>query len=325
MENKGLISVIIPVYNVEKYLKECVDSVLNQTYQNFEIILVDDGSTDFSGKICDEYALISDKIKVVHQKNGGLSFARNQGFLLSEGEYIYFLDSDDYIAEKAFEKLVLVIDKSDADFVYFDSNSFIDGKGEAGVPQNYLRSREYEADSGINALNILQNNKDYHSAVPLLLFKSIFLKNNNLIFAEKIVYEDMLFTYQAYCKAQRVSHCNEALYFRRYRENSIMTSTKSISNFESCVQVFKEVLSFSQLNKIETTEAATKYLIRCAFNIFNVFEKLSKEDKASAEKLLVEMKKYILLNNAFGNKALKMRCYGKVFWFFQKVIEKILG
>ena len=97
MENQALISVIIPVYNVEEYLHECVDSVINQTYKNLQIILVDDGSTDSSGKICDEYAENDKRITVVHQKNGGLSVARNTGLSNAHGDYVYFLDSDDYI------------------------------------------------------------------------------------------------------------------------------------------------------------------------------------------------------------------------------------
>ena len=108
MENQALISVIIPVYNVEEYLCECVDSVLVQTYQNFEIILVDDGSTDSSGRICDEYAEKDSRISVIHQENRGPSKTRNTGLNNANGKYIYFLDSDDYIENNALELLVVI-------------------------------------------------------------------------------------------------------------------------------------------------------------------------------------------------------------------------
>ena len=110
-----LISVIIPVYNVEKYLRECVDSVLNQTYDNFEIILIDDGSTDSSGKICDEYAYKDASITVVHKENEGQSVARNIGIEYSSGDWLYFPDSDDYIAGDTFETLLkkAVTEKAD--------------------------------------------------------------------------------------------------------------------------------------------------------------------------------------------------------------------
>ena len=93
----SLISIIVPVYNVEKYLNECIDSIIAQTYSNIEIILVNDGSTDASGKICDEYAEKDGRIKVIHQVNAGLSAARNAGMAVATGEYLYFVDSDDYV------------------------------------------------------------------------------------------------------------------------------------------------------------------------------------------------------------------------------------
>lgn len=104
MEEK-LISIIVPVYNVEKYLKECIDSVISQTYKNLEIILVDDGSTDKSGEICDEYSKKDSRIKVIHKENGGLSDARNVALDIAKGEYIGFVDSDDYVEKDMFETL----------------------------------------------------------------------------------------------------------------------------------------------------------------------------------------------------------------------------
>lgn len=115
MKNEPLVSVIIPVYNTEKYLKKCVDSVRNQTYQNLEIWLVDDGSTDSSGAICDEYAPMDSRIYVIHKENAGQGVARNAALDRCTGEYISFVDSDDWIAEDYVEKLVQEIEKSDAD------------------------------------------------------------------------------------------------------------------------------------------------------------------------------------------------------------------
>ena len=108
--NEPLISVIIPVYKVEKYLNKCVDSVLNQTYKNLEIILVDDGSPDKCPEICDEYAKKDDRIKIIHKQNGGLSDARNVGIEKSTGEYITFIDSDDYVDSNYIEQLYKLFD-----------------------------------------------------------------------------------------------------------------------------------------------------------------------------------------------------------------------
>ncbi|HFI0794571.1 TPA: glycosyltransferase family 2 protein [Streptococcus suis] len=106
-----LVSVIVPVYNVEKYLVQCIDSIINQTYQNLEIILVNDGSTDNSGKICDEYAKKDSRIKVIHKENGGLSDARNKGLDFMTGEYVTLVDSDDYLEHNCIENLYIYMQK----------------------------------------------------------------------------------------------------------------------------------------------------------------------------------------------------------------------
>ena len=113
------ISVIVPVYNVEKYLSRCVDSILNQTFTDFECILVDDGSPDNCGKICDEYAKKDKRVKVIHKQNGGLSDARNTGLDIAGGEYIYFLDSDDYVEYNLLEKLNDTICVCNAEMIVF--------------------------------------------------------------------------------------------------------------------------------------------------------------------------------------------------------------
>ena len=110
-----LVSVILPIYNVELYLKECIESVIGQSYKDLEIILVDDGSTDQSPYICDEYAKIDRRIKVIHKKNGGLGYARNSGMKVATGEYVAFVDSDDYVDLDMFESMYNSAKKYDAD------------------------------------------------------------------------------------------------------------------------------------------------------------------------------------------------------------------
>lgn len=321
MENQPLISVIIPVYNVEEYLRECVDSVLKQTYQNFEVILVDDGSTDSSGDICDEYVGNDERVSVVHQKNGGLSVARNTGLAESNGKYVYFLDSDDYIAENAFEILLSIAEKDNSDIVFFDAFSFAD-TDDFTVKQNYIRKNEYKTDTGYNVLEAMTQNNEYHSAVPLLFFKKKFLINCGISFVPDIVYEDMIFTYQIFCKSAVVSQCKEALYYRRYRKNSIMTSAKSKKHFTSCLVVYKNNSDFTSKLNFNDKKIFYKYVCRCAFNVFNVYEKLNKKDKKSCKSELKNFRNDVLKNNAFEDKSLKMRCYGKAVWFAYKIFEK---
>ena len=117
---RGCVSVIIPVYNVEKYLKDCINSILNQTYSNWEMILVDDGSVDNSGDICDKFSKNDSRIHVIHQTNKGVSFARNKGIEKANGEYLIFIDSDDWIENNMFEEMITAINNTKADACYCD-------------------------------------------------------------------------------------------------------------------------------------------------------------------------------------------------------------
>lgn len=325
MENKGLISVIIPVYNVENYLKECIESVLSQTYKNYEIILVDDGSTDSSPDICDKYASQYENVSVIHKENKGLSHTRNAGLTVANGEYVYFLDSDDYIDSDTFTMLIEAIKKENSDFLFFDSWSFEDVLRNFNVPQNYKRKKYYGTDNGLVMLEKLCENKDFHSAIPLFFFKNSFIKEEKLAFLEGAIYEDVLFAYQVFCKAKKVTHINSPFYFRRYRDNSIMTSNKSIYHFNSMVTVFYELASFSVILSKDLSSVQEAYIARFAFNVFNIYDRLTDKDKKVCKKQLLEVRNKILKDNAYNDKALKMRCYGKAFWFIYKVYEKTVG
>ena len=135
VEDYGLVSVILPVYNVEQYLKQCIDSVLAQTYQNIEIILVDDGSSDSTRKICDDYSIQHNNIKTLHKHNGGASSARNYGLKHANGEYVYFLDSDDYLINNAIEKMAVCAANNQADLVFIEAKSIYEKGNE--IKSNY--------------------------------------------------------------------------------------------------------------------------------------------------------------------------------------------
>ena len=324
MENQALISVIIPVYNVEEYLRECVDSVLNQTYQNFEIILIDDGSTDSSGKICDEYAEKDSRISVIHKENGGPSKTRNTGLVNANGKYIYFLDSDDYIENNALEFLVNTAESNNADLVFFDAHSFADDGAE--IKQGYVVKGTYKAKSGYETLTELHKNKDYHCAIYLLFIKHQLLVDNKILFLESAYCsEDMLFTYQVYCSAQKAVQCKHTLYHRRYRSGSIVTSKKSERHFRSCRDVYEEIRDYSEKTGKTGEYMATEYTVRCAFNALDTYQKIPKDKQKLCKNEYKALKKDVLSYSAFGNTALKMRCYGKAFWFIYKIFEKTVG
>ncbi len=320
---KPLVSIIIPVYNVEKYLSECIDSVINQTYNNLEIILIDDGSTDSSGNICDKYSIIDNRINVIHKINGGLSNARNDGFLNAQGDYVYFLDSDDFIEITAVENLVKNILENNSDVVFFDGITFNDYSNKKVKNQNYLRKNQYSTASGLEIFELLQKNRDYHSAVPLMFFKRQFLLENNLKFIPHMLHEDMVYTFQTFINAKVVSYCDKPLYNRRNRASSITTSNKSIAHFNGIKKAYEEVVSVSVEADIIENKAVVDYICRLAFNIFNTYDKLCLKDKLYCKKELSKFKSCLLNNNAYFNKALYWRCFGKLFWFIYKIIIKL--
>lgn len=318
-----LVSIIIPVYNVEAYLSQCIESVINQTYKNLEIILVDDGSTDNSGMICDEYALKDDRIKVIHKENAGQSSARNIGINQSNGSFIYCLDSDDYITENAIEMLFNKAKSEDADIVFFEAFSFCDS-GELSK-QTYQRNRQYKTSSGIEMFDSLSINKEFRVSVPLFFIKKSLLADNNLEFKNGVIYEDMLYAFQLFVYAGRVSHCHESLYFRRYRSNSTMTSKKTVKNFESSICVFKEILDFSKKENITDHSSVIAYISRNGLNVYNIFEELSAQDKSDCSALLKDFAFFVKENKQYVSTELIARTKGKIHWALNKIQSKILN
>ena len=228
------VSVIVPVYNVERYLAECLDSLLRQTYKALEIIIVDDGSTDNSGSICDRYASKDRRIaKVIHKENGGLSDARNTGMRYASGKYVYFLDSDDYLADNAIAKMLFTAEKYNAEIVSFDSFAFVEtGCQDAQYAELRCKHSYPLAKGTVNACKMAQNDEFFFGA-PLHFFLLDFLKNSRLSFCKGMLYEDVVFSVPAYLKAERTLHLGMELYGRRIRCDSIMRSSSTIKSVKS--------------------------------------------------------------------------------------------
>lgn len=193
------VSVVVPVYNVEKYLKRCVESILAQTLKDIEIILVDDGSKDKSGKICDEYVQIDNRIKVIHKKNGGLSSARNAGLEIAQGEYVGFVDSDDDIANNMYQRMYETMEKEKVDFVMADYMR-IPEDGKSFLKTLDIDGGRYNKDAirkKIFPQLIMGENLEYG---PLLsvwhcLYRTAFLRKHNLKFDEEVRWsEDNIFS-----------------------------------------------------------------------------------------------------------------------------------
>lgn len=220
------LSIIVPVFNVEKYISECIDSILNQRFKDFELILVNDGSTDFSGSICDKYADLDVRIKVFHKENAGQSSARNFGLDEATGDYIGFVDSDDWIHENMFYKLIEHATKSENDIVA--CNFWIMDKNGMFKPYNG-KSFDYEYNKDSAMKEIYTNKTLTFSLCNKIYSKRLFRK---LRFREGIILEDMDIAYKLIYDSNRITYFRECLYFYRYNPNSTLRSEFTIKRLD---------------------------------------------------------------------------------------------
>lgn len=249
-----LTSVIIPCYNVEKYLEDAVESVVCQTYHNIEIILVDDGSTDGTSALCDMFANKYNNIHVIHKDNGGLSSARNAGMAEATGEYIYFLDSDDYIKEVMIDRLVKKMEESELDVIYFGSCNVDEGGNTIDVPRREIAD-ENKVYYGIEAYELFFKEGIYEACVQYYFYKRAFLNSSMLSFADKIIHEDELFSFEVYHYAKKMMLDSNQYYFKRVRNGSIMTSfSNQEQKFESTVRITDMVTNRSYLKQFSADE-----------------------------------------------------------------------
>lgn len=316
------VSVVIPVYNVEAFLVECVDSVLNQTMQDFEIILVDDGATDSSGRMCDAYGRQDPRIRVIHQPNGGLSAARNTGLDAAKGGYVYFLDSDDYIVPHALESLRGMAEKERSDVVFFDASVFFTGCEPDPKVYRYERSREYGTKNGRQLLLELLDTDEYRTAVPLMLLRRDYMTRHHLRFRSGILHEDELFTFYVYHADGRIAHCHEALYARRMRPASIMTGSSMRRHYDSFYDIYLE-LSERYRSGAARDEAGRRYLARISRAVLAKYRKLSEEDRTALAEKQRRFKKDVLRNGGYEDLKLKIKCAAGIRQILYRVEYKI--
>ncbi|HEL1641025.1 glycosyltransferase [Streptococcus suis] len=250
-----LVSVIVPVYNVEKYLSQCLDSIIHQTYKNLEIILVNDGSTDGSGKICDDYAAKDGRIKVIHQENGGLSDARNKGLDLMTGQFVTFVDSDDYLENNCIHTLYTYActcktDISIGKFIEFEENT-----------SQFLFHNHLNNGNKIEFLTGDQCLERHHkyflgifvTAWAKLYRTSLFNDSNpckSIRYPLGVLHEDQYTTHKLFFKSNKIVFVNDYLYVYRVRENSITNTLLSDKRIMDNIRGLEEkIIDFCLLNK----------------------------------------------------------------------------
>lgn len=277
------VSVIIPVYNVSKFLGESIGSILQQSLQDIEIICVNDGSTDNSLELLLEYAKNDKRIIVLSQNNKGLSAARNVGVSYARGEYVYFFDSDDKLRQLALEVLFFKASKENLDVLYFDAESFYDNKALESIHSEFKNyySRNYDYDNVVNGRRLFSEmlrHGDYRTSVCLHFIKRSFYEGEKLYFIPGILHEDNFFAFDCMLKADRVAHVKKQFFLRRVREDSIMTQKKTFAHaygyYISAWEMLKAVDGYklTQSDKSQVVKVINSTLN----NAVNEFEKLDK-------------------------------------------------
>lgn len=306
-------SIVVPIYNVESYLSECLDSILNQTFQNYEIICINDASTDKSYEILLKYAEKNKQIKVINNSsNKGLSYSRNCGIKEAVGEYILFVDSDDMLCRDSLDVLDSIIKKEEVEMVCYEYLVKLEGKvaKEKNITSHGYEALDGKVKAGQEFFIEMAKNKYFVVSAWQYLISREFLLNNNLWFYEGIVHEDILFMFQCVLKATKIRYINEKIYTYRGRDNSI-TSTINEYRLDSLIIVLGKIwMLWHTCQLIEGMDNAIRQYIDIWIPAINKMYALFPEHKkmqigSSADQFLFDMLKgdiksqyrYVLLDD----------------------------
>lgn len=267
-----MISIIVAVYNTEKYIRECLDSIINQSYSNWEAIIIDDGSTDLSGEICDEYVKLDSRISVIHQENGGLSHARNVGLNASHGNYIMFVDSDDMLPDDSLIILRNMLVNSESDIA---CGEFISFKSVVDRRHKYLESndicKKYNSKEAIRMA--LYQNGINNSAWGKLYKKKIWA---DLRFRPGIGYEDLDIFYKTFLRANSILYTKNIVYLYRRNMQSILNTFSNLRL--DVLNITREIVDFMDANIPELLPAAKSRRISANFNIIGILPRQKYSD-----------------------------------------------
>lgn len=285
-----LLSVIIPVYKVADYLDRCVDSIINQSYDNLEIILVDDGSPDDCAQKCDEWTEKDDRITVIHKQNGGLSDARNHGMQFISGEYVSFIDGDDYVSEDYIGALFLSARKTESDIIECEYVKFSNQKECEITDKDY---DEY-CFSALDGLSALIDETYFTPIVCNKLFKKTIIQN--VFFEIGKYHEDVFWTYQVFGKSKRITKINRIMYFYFQRESSIMGQTYNLRRLDSLEGKWNRQKYIEENYPDLILQAKLDFFGSCMYALQCVLKNMSGYEKRKAITVIRKYKKMCRLS-----------------------------
>lgn len=293
------VSIIIPVYNKAPYLDSCISSVINQTYKNLEIIIIDDGSTDNSLEICENYRKKDERIQLISQENQGVSVARNKGIQKASGEWIYFLDADDYLELDAFEILVNeIIQDKEIDLIEFGTKKW---KDEVIIGERVPSRQKLYTDS----IQLIKENELKPFSAWLHLIKKDLLIKNNIKFDKDLRHnEDMLFMYKVFLSSEKALVLNKTFYNQVFSENSATRSEIKKIRLINNLQFIKKLLEYTDEKKVTEHLSAEIRKIPNYFFVSFIFYKNALRDLKEFQNLYNEI--YDNYKEVFNNTPLKL-------------------
>lgn len=312
------VSVIIPVYNVEKYLGDCLDSVLNQTLEDLEVICIDDASPDRCGMILDSYAEKDSRVHVIHLPDNHMQgYGRNLGLDQAKGEYVYFLDSDDLISRSALEELYTIASEDFLDGIFFDAKPLFEERRFALKHSDYDRPRKGcyrdEIYAGPELFEAFSLQSDWSVLVQCQFWKRFFLIEQKVRFLEETEHEDEWFSFQAILLAQRVRYVPEPYFTHRYRSDSVMTREAHPKDFHGYFINYRAMVDFVEEHDLVTpgTENNIFHIYERILQFYDIFD--AQEDPLSWFRTEDERRDYLYLRHAK---------HGKV--FYQNILARMI-
>lgn len=301
MENNIKLSVVIPAYNVEKYIEACIDSLINQTLKELQIIIVDDGSTDKTGEIIAKYAEIDPRIELYTIQNSGVSVARNLGIKKSKGKYLSFIDSDDTLDINAYNVLYNKAEEQKVDILYFGGNTIFEDEivktRFSNMENLYHRIENIDSiDAHILFSNMMERSS-YLDTPCMQIYNLDFIKKNNLRFIEHVQFEDIHFSMESILSANKVAVITDNFYNRLIRSNSTITKKRTFYSIYCYIKIYEKLFNFisSKNFDIDTKKYIYLKLNHLAKTVKNIFNRIGPKEKENYIKLTND--EAILLNS----------------------------
>lgn len=300
------VSVIVPVYNVERYIEKCINSIINQTYKNLEIIIVNDGSTDKSEETILKKMDEDSRIKYIKKQNGGLSSARNVGIKEAVGKYICFVDSDDWIDKKYVETLIYTAEQNNSEMVICNIRHIFD---DGTIKEKTAHIEKNETISSYQAIKQLFLGKKYRCHAVNKFCKTSLYKENHIFFPEGKIYEDVFTTYRLILSAKRISLCKEYLYFYlRNRIGSILTSSFNEKRL-NLLEALNEIIENKDIKKLNLKEELQYFYLQEVLALFTyiypIYNKKNKKKIKECFKKINKSRNQKIYIKYFSNKYIK--------------------